>query len=215
MSDDLGHHETGPTHQLERLVFFSDAVFAIAITFLVIELHAPNLPRGASDLDYIQALANLIPHFVSFIISFFVIGSFWAGHHRAFSCARHWDPRLLFPNLELLFTIVAMPFFTAFVSVNSYARVPAMTYCGWLMLTALLNIRLQRLATAPSVLAPGVSAETVRSLRRRGFAVLFGATTGFVVGWFEPLLGSPCLMTIPLWRWLINRLDRARGLTTA
>jgi uncharacterized membrane protein len=208
-----GHHEVGPAHSLERLVFFSDAVFAIAITLLVIELHAPNLPRGASDLDFIQALVNLIPHFVGFFISFFVIGSFWAGHHRAFSCARHWDPKLLFPNLELLSTIAAMPFFTAFISVNSNTRVPAMLYCGWLILTALLNMRLQRLITSPSVLAPGVSAETVRTIKRRGLAVLLGAATGLVVSWFVPMLGTPSLMTIPLWRWLILKLDRARELT--
>jgi len=208
-----GHHEVGPAHALERLVFFSDAVFAIAITLLVIELHAPHLPRGASDLDYIQALANLIPEFVGFFISFFVIGSFWAGHHRAFSCAKHWDPKLLFPNLEMLCTIAAMPFFTAFVSTNSNTRVPAMLYCGWLVLTALLNMRLQRLATSPAVLAPDVSDETVRTIRRRGLAVLLGAMTGLVVSWFVPALGTPALMSIPLWRLLILRFAEPRGLT--
>jgi len=208
-----GHHEVGPTHALERLVFFSDAVFAIAITLLVIELHAPDLPRGATDLDFLQALANEIPHFFGFVVSFFVIGSFWAGHHRAFTCARHWDPKLLFPNLEMLCTIAAMPFFTAFVSVNSNTRVPAMLYCGWLVLTALLNMRLQRLATSPSVIAPGVAAETVRMIRRRGLAVLLGAATGLVVSWFVPTLGTPSLMSIPLWRALIVKFHRPRALT--
>lgn len=208
-----GRHEVGPAHALERLVFFSDAVFAIAITLLVIELHAPDLPRGAGDLEFVQALADLLPNFVGFFTSFFVIGSFWAGHHRAFSCAHHWDPKLLFPNLEMLCTIAAMPFFTAFLSVNTGARVPAMLYCAWLIVTALLNIRLQRLATSPGVLAAGVSTEAVRTLRQRGLAVLLGAVTGLIVSWFAPAFGGPALVSIPLWRLLIRRLARPRELT--
>lgn len=201
--DDTAH---GPGHALERMIFFSDAVFAIAITLLVIEIHVPEI-HGTADRDFWIALAHLFPKFLGFFVSFFVIGAFWAGHHRTFDCARHWDPRLFAPNLMLLAAIAAMPFFTAFGSEYPGASVPSALYCGWLVLTALLMLRLQRMAMTPPVVGAHVTAEHRRMLRQRALAVLLGALTGLLVSMVFPFLGQPALMSIPLWRWVLVRFD--------
>ncbi|MBY0306337.1 MAG: DUF1211 domain-containing protein [Sphingomonas sp.] len=200
----------GPEHMLERLIFFSDAVFAIAITLLVIEIHVPHLERGASDADFLYALAVLTPNFIGFIVSFYVIGAFWGGHHRAFGCAAHYSEKLVPANITLLLTIAAMPFFTAFLSTYSNQRVPVVLYCCWLLLTALLNIRLVRLATSPPVVDPSVPAATIATIRRRGFATVLGAVTAIVVGLFAPLpiLAQTSLLSIPLWRMLLNQFAK-------
>ena len=190
----------GPEHGLERLIFFSDAVFAIVITLLVIDIHAPHLRFGSPDRDYWIALVNLAPEFLGFFISFFVIGFFWAGHHRALSLAAHYSQRLLFPNLMLLAAVAAMPFFTAFASANPMMRVPIFCYCAWLVVAAVLNRRLQTLVTSPPVVAEDVATEAILMTRDRGTAVILGAATGMVTSLFAPVLGQVMLCTIPLWR---------------
>lgn len=199
----------GPGHALERMIFFSDAVFAIAITLLIIEIHVPELEHR-SDHDFLLALAQLGPHFLSFFISFFVIGAFWSGHHRAFDCARHWDQKLFLPNLVMLSTIAAMPFFTAFSSQYFGYRVPIALYCAWMSLTALANIWLQRIATSPPVVGEHVSQAQRDAIRQRGVAVLLGSLTALAVCLIYPFLGQIGLLSIFLWRRLVPRFWKSR-----
>ena len=205
------HHEVGPEHKLERLVFFSDAVFAIAITLLVIEIHPPHLRFMASAGEHGRALAALTPQFLGFVVSFFVIGAFWAGHHRAFALARRWDDRLLGPNLMLLCAVAAMPFFTAYFSANANARLPVATYCLWLILTGLLNRRLMGIVTTAPVLDPGVAEPQARELRVRGLSVTLSAAIALVLALIIPppfsAIALMALMGIgPLRKLLTRRL---------
>src|SRR5437868_654279 len=110
---------------LDRLVFFSDAVFAIAITLLVLEIRIPHLPRGVTIAEAWREFWTLWPSFFAFALSFFVIGRFWMGHHERFRPLRHFDDRLMWPNLLYLMTIAFMPFSTAFLGSNLGRFVPA------------------------------------------------------------------------------------------
>ncbi len=196
-------------HALERLVFFSDAVFAIAITLLVIEIHPPGLARGAGTSEHLAALARLIPNFVGFAISFVVIGFFWSGHHRAFTMAGRYHGGVVIWNLALLGAIAFVPFVTAFMSANYNMHVPALFYWGWIVLTALLNLRVNSIATGPAMLAEGVSGEAARAVPRRSRAVLFGAVTALLVALFAPFAAPAGMATVPLWIWLQGRARRA------
>ena len=98
---------TKNAHALERLVFFSDAVFAIVITLLVIEIERPELHDGATNADWINSLLALIPSFAGFLLSFMVIGAFWMNHHALFLLVDRYDERLLWPNLILLLSIAS------------------------------------------------------------------------------------------------------------
>jgi len=106
------HNELKKEFQLERMILFSDAVFAIAITLLVIEIKVPEIHEEITDEAILQGLGHLIPKFVGFLISFLLIGLNWTIHHRMFGYVTAYNRRLLWLNLFFLFFIVLMPFST-------------------------------------------------------------------------------------------------------
>ncbi len=113
---------------LERIVFFSDAVMAIAITLLVIDLRLPGPSAVASAADVAASLKGLTPRIVSFVISFAVIGVYWSSHHRYFGYIKRYDSRLMLLNLIFLFFIVLMPFAASMQGQYGYLPVGAAIY---------------------------------------------------------------------------------------
>jgi uncharacterized membrane protein len=104
MGEERSDHEGREDRQFERLVFFSDAVFAIAITLLVLDIRVTPGPHGALRLD------TAVPSIVSFALSFAVIGRYWVAHHALFGGLRREDPTLRAANLVFLFAVVFLPF---------------------------------------------------------------------------------------------------------
>lgn len=103
---------------LERLIFFSDAVFAIAITLLVLDIRLPAGAGEYNDKDLFQSLVGLWHQYLAYIISFLVIGNYWITHHRKFILIKRYDTMLLFLNLLLLMMIAFIPFPTTVLSEN-------------------------------------------------------------------------------------------------
>lgn len=97
--------------QLERIIFFSDAVFAIAITVLIIDIRIPY-QEGITNRQLLAAVTEKIPELVGFLISFFFIGFYWFIHHKMFGYVSRFDTRLIWLNLIFLLSIVMLPFTT-------------------------------------------------------------------------------------------------------
>jgi uncharacterized membrane protein len=126
--------ETG----LERLVFFSDAVFAIAITLLALEIQLPVEATGLSNLQLTNSLVEIWPRYLSFMISFLVIGNFWIAHHRRFRFVTRYDTRLLLLNLLMLMCIAFIPFPTSVLSENGN-RTATIFYALSIAVTGLMS----------------------------------------------------------------------------
>jgi hypothetical protein len=104
---------------LERTVFFSDAVFAIAITLLVLDIRLPEVSEEQLRTELPILVLGLLPQFLSFVITFLVIGFYWLAHHRMFDYIEQHDGRLQWINLLFLMSVAFLPFPTSVLSTAS------------------------------------------------------------------------------------------------
>lgn len=111
---------------MDRLVFFSDAVFAIAMTLLVIELRVPDV----ADDDLAEALGALLPGYLAFTLSFMVIGMVWMSHHRKFRMIRHYNQGLIRLNLLLLLFVASIPLPTGILAAYGDDSLSVYVYAG-------------------------------------------------------------------------------------
>jgi uncharacterized membrane protein len=122
--------EPSPTpFGLDRIVFFSDAVIAIAITLLVLDI---KLPEAAvpSVPNLAQQLLALWPKFVGYFVSFWVIALYWVAHHRCFRYIHKYNRRLIYLNFLFLMFIAFMPFPTGLLFSNPTQTASVMLYAG-------------------------------------------------------------------------------------
>jgi TMEM175 potassium channel family protein len=111
-----------------RLEAFSDGVIAIIITIMVLEL---SIPHGA---DW-QALAPLLPVFLTYVLSFIFLGIYWNNHHHMLHAATRVNGAILWANLHLLFWLSLVPFVTGWMGENHFAPLPTAVY-GVVLLSA-------------------------------------------------------------------------------
>src|SRR5689334_13693053 len=120
-----------------RLEAFSDVVFAIIITIMVLELHAPS----SADPE---ALIHLTPVFLSYALSFVFVAIYWNNHHHMLQASKHVDGRVLWANLHLLFWLSLVPFVTAWMGSNHFATWPVAAYGVVLLLSGTAYFILSR-----------------------------------------------------------------------
>ncbi|BBL80188.1 DUF1211 domain-containing membrane protein [Rubrobacter xylanophilus] len=157
---------------LERIVFFSDAVFAIAITLLVLDIRLPEMPEGLVAQRLPQELASLWPKYLSYVLSFLVITMYWMGHHGIFSHIRGYDRTLIWLNALFLMCIAFLPFPTSLLGEYGDHRLAVVIYAGSLAVARLLLTTVWWYATADRRLVAGdLSGATIRAHRVRGLAM--------------------------------------------
>ena len=147
----------------DRLATFSDAVFSVIITIMVLELKPPEHPTFAG-------LRPLWPTALSYLVSYYFVAIVWLNHHHLLRFFPHSTPRLIWINFVHLFMVSLVPFSTAWVAGSRFAKAPVFAYAAVFVLVNLAYIPFEwhALSSAPI--------EEI-SLRSRRFAMVRSAVT--------------------------------------
>ena len=119
-----------------RLEAFTDAVIAIVITILVLELRVPHEPE-------LEELRGVVPVFLTYVLSFVYLGIYWNNHHHMMVLTERVNGKILWANLHLLFWLSLVPFTTAWMGETDFAALPTAVYGADLLLAAIAYFILQ------------------------------------------------------------------------
>jgi uncharacterized membrane protein len=181
-----GSEEAG--RELDRIVNFSDAVFAIVITLLVLDIRVPNIPEGLVSQELPGRILALGPKFLSYVISFLVIAIYWQVHHRVFRPIRRYDRTLLWLNFLFLMAISFLPFPTSLLGEYSEEQLSVVIYASNAAIASLLLVSISWYAAAEHrLVSPDlVDDEAERQQRVQGLAVPVGFLLSIGISFFSP-----------------------------
>jgi len=193
------------SHMFERLVFFSDAVFAIAITLLVLDL---RLPPGSSTG---VGLSMMGPQFEGYIVSFFVIALYWLSHHRLFGTLMCDDARVRVVNLLFLASVAFLPFPTKVIAEAPTDSAAVIFYASSAGLVGVLLAVLICVARQPGLMRAGETRRGTYRLMLVACAAPLVFLISTVVAVFQPHWAERFwILIIPakfLGRQIGNRID--------
>jgi uncharacterized membrane protein len=197
----------------DRLLAFSDGVFGVAITLLVIDVHLPET-RGSGEPVLLAGLVAMIPNLFVFAFTFVVVGMSWLGHHRKFSYVAQVDGTLLWFNLIYLMALCLVPFASGVLARHAGDPVAFALYAGVMALVDLLSAAVSAYALRAPFLVPlpALTAERRRDIIMPPLlnAVIFAAGASLALAGL-PRLGHWSLLLILPGAMFFGSRDRLVG----
>jgi uncharacterized membrane protein len=189
-----------------RLEAFSDGVFAVASTLLVLNLQVPQV---TSVSELVPRLGELWPKLLSYALSFVLVGIYWVAHHNTFHYIKRSDRSLLWLNILLLLCIVFLPFPTALLGQYPEQRVSVIVYAGTLLITGLVLQSLWWYATSRFRLVDrNIDPRLVQRATRRNLTGPLIYLLAIGISLFSVPASLALFFLVPLYYIFPGRIDR-------
>jgi uncharacterized membrane protein len=201
-----------PEFGRERLVFFSDAVFAIAITLLALDVRVPEIVGEATNASVAAALGSIAPRIFTYALSFAVVGLFWLAHWRRYLLIERVDEGLVLLNILLLGLVALIPFPTALLGEHGDVPFAVVVYVLIISATGVMGPVSWIYADRKGLIDPGLGRTEIMLGAMRGLAVPFVMLASLVLLPFASTAAvqASWLLIFPV-QALIRRWVRARG----
>jgi uncharacterized membrane protein len=192
-----------------RLLAFSDGVFAITITLLVLEIRPPT-----DDESLLHGLLALWPSYLAYVLTFLFIGQVWANHHVMFDHIRAANRAVLLLNTLLLMVVAFLPFATSVLAEalrSGHGQRTAVVFYGIAFaLTALTFTAVWQYACRQRLLSEGLDSGGATAISRRFQLALAWLATSALLGAAQPLLGVAVVVAFNAYYWLPIQGESAR-----
>ena len=185
-----------------RLEAFSDGVIAILITIMVLELKVPHTADP-------NALREVLPVFLAYVLSFVYLGIYWNNHHHMLHIARRVSGKVLWANLHLLFWLSLIPFVTGWMGENGNAPLPTACYGVVLLLAGVAYLILQRTIIATEGEQSKLAAAVGKDIKGKLSAVLYA--TAIPLSFVQYLAADAIYIFVAL-LWLVPDPRLEKGL---
>jgi uncharacterized membrane protein len=161
-----GHYNLIAGQSIERLAALSDGVFAVAMTLLVLDLHAPSMTTIHGEGDLLRALAPLAPRLLVYLMSFLTLGIFWVGQQTQLNHFERSDRDLSWMHIAFLFAVSLMPFSTALMAEFFHYRTALVLYWFNIFLLGVVLLISWRMAMRHGLVAENMRAGSAAIERR-------------------------------------------------
>jgi uncharacterized membrane protein len=186
-----------------RMEAFSDGVFAVIITIMVLEMKSP---RGTS----LASLQPVLPVFLSYVLSFVYVGIYWNNHHHLLQAAKHVAGGILWANLHLLFWLSLTPFVTAWMGENHFAAWPVALYGLVLLFAGIAYFILTKTLVAYHGKDSALARSIGRDRKAKLSLVVYAAA--IPLSFSEPWIACACyVMVAIIWFLPEPRIERTLG----
>jgi uncharacterized membrane protein len=190
--------------ELDRIVNFSDAVFAIAITILVLDI---SVPDGLSPTELPVQVLGLVPKYLSYAISFLVLAVYWQAHHRVFKPITGYDGTLVWLNFLFLMAIAFLPFPTSLLGEYGREQVSVVIYAANAAVASLLLGAISWYATTEHrLVASDLDDEAERVQRVQGLAVPVVFVLSMGLSFFSPRAAMYSWLLLSVTDFIIRRI---------
>lgn len=201
------HGDTDAVPSTQRIEAFSDGVFAILVTLLVLELKLP-FTAESSNASVIGGLLATMPHVFSFAFSFFALAVFWVNHHHFFHAITKTDWVLLWHNVHVLFWLTLVPFTTGMLGEFPTVSVTASIYAANLALAALAFSLMTHHALFHGCFTNGdIPEKERRAFVRRGLMGAVAYALAAILAFGSPIVTWILIIAIPAY-YVVPRLLR-------
>jgi len=184
-----------------RLEAFSDGVLAIIITIMVLEMKVPHGGR-------FEDLAPLVPVFLSYVLSFVYLGTYWNNHHHLLHSVEKVSGGIMWANLHLLFWLSLIPFTTGWMGENDFAAAPAALYGAVLLMAAIAYMILQQLIIHSQGPESALKKAVARDRKGKVSMASYAGAVGIAFLWPQVAMGIYVFVAV-LWLVPDRRIEKS------